>query len=87
MGVGPWGGGGSGDSARRGRDGGEELRHVKKIGISGGNPSKFAPYARDHRSKLRRCEPRSQASKWVKGAAKERVFGDKQRMVVKVMVT
>ena len=73
------------NSARWGGDGGEELRHVKKIGISGGNPSKCAPYARDHRSKLRRCEPRSQASKWVKGAAKERVFGD--RVVVKVMVT
>ena len=39
-------------------DGGEELRHVKKRRISGVNPSKFAPYARDHRSKLRRCEPR-----------------------------
>ena len=54
----------------------KKLRHVKKVGISGGNPSKFAPYARDHRSKLRRCEPRSQASKWVKGTANERVFGD-----------
>ena len=64
------------NSARWDGDGGEELRHVKKIGISGGNPSKFAPYARDHRSKLRRCEPRSQASKWVKGTANERVFGD-----------
>ena len=71
----------------RGRDGSEELRHVKMIRISGGNPSKFAPYAWDHRSKLRRCEPIRQASKWFKGAAKERVFGDKQRVVVKVMVT
>ena len=43
--------------------------------------------ARDHRSKLRRCEPRRQASKWFKGAPKEWVFGDKQRVVVKVMVT
>ena len=68
-------------------DGGEELRHVKKIRISGGNPSKFAPYARDQRSKLRRCEPRRQVSKLFKGAPKERVFGDKQRVVVKVMVT
>ena len=68
-------------------DGGKELRHVKKIRISGGNPSRFAPYARDHRSKLRRCEPRRQASKWFKGAPKERVFGDKQRVIVKVMVT
>ena len=72
-------------SARWGADGGEELRHVKKIGTSGGNPSKFAPYARDHRSKLRRCEPRSQASKWVKGYAKERVFGD--MVFIKVTVT
>ena len=30
----------------RGRDGSEELRHVKKIRISRGNPSKCAPYAR-----------------------------------------
>ena len=75
MGVGPWGGGGGTRTVRyRGRDGSEELCHVKKIRISGGKP-------------LQICTVCAQASKWFKGAPTERVFGDKQRVVVKVMVT
>ena len=45
------------NSARWGGDGGEELRHVKRLEFLK-KPSKFAPYARDHRSKLRRCRKR-----------------------------
>ena len=38
---------GWGRTVRDREDGSEELRHVKKIRISGGNLSTFAPYARD----------------------------------------
>ena len=88
MGVGPLGGGGSGEQCEIGVEmAAKSCAMLKRYEFLGGNPSKCAPYARDHRSKLRRCEPRRQASKWFKGAPTERVFGDKQRVVVKVMVT
>ena len=87
-----------------------EIGKMKKIGISQGNPPPRPPICTKSsvkiagvikngghtRSKLRRCEPRSRASKWIKdrnfygkGAQKERIFGedcrgDKQRVVVKV---
>ena len=60
---------------------------IHKKGSSKRRAVRSPPKQRDHRSKLRRCEPRRRASKWFKCAPKERMFGDKQRVVVKEMVT